>query len=226
VSTDYAACYRDARTALTDLTRGLDDAALTRPVPATPAWSVRDVVAHVVGISVDLLHGNLAGMGSDEWTKAQVAPRRGRPFTDVLVEWGEQGPVLEDQLAGWPPEFATPLIGDLGVHDLDVRGALGRTDGRDAPAPRVAYDQYAHALGGRLDEAGLGAVALDAPDEPLVVGTGEPRTRVRASRFELLRALVGRRSATQIRAYDWDGDADHVVAVIAAYPMRGSPLDE
>ncbi len=223
---DYAASYRDARTALTELTGALDETELTRPVPATPAWSVRDVVAHVVGIAGDLLDGNLNGMGSDGWTAAQVGARRGRPFDSVLGEWSQRGPILEDQVAGWPPEFAAPLVGDLAVHDLDVRGALGRTDGRDTPAAVVAFDHYAHSLGDRLDEAGLRAIALDATEEPLVAGTGEPMTRVRASRFELLRTLVGRRSAAQIRAYDWDGDPDPVLAVIAAYAMRESPLEE
>jgi uncharacterized protein (TIGR03083 family) len=226
VTTDYAACYRQTRNGLTDLTRGLDDATLAHPVPATPAWSVRDAVAHVVGVTVDLLDGNLAGVGSDEWTAAQVERRRGRPFEDVLTEWSERGPILEEQIAGWPPEFATQLIGDLAVHDLDVRSALGTTDGRDSPAALVAFDHYAHSLGGRLDEAGLGTVTLDAPEAPLVVGTGEPTTRVRAPRFELLRALSGRRNATQIRTYDWDGDPDQVLAVIAAYPIRESPLEE
>jgi uncharacterized protein (TIGR03083 family) len=226
VTTDYAACYRDARTSLTDLTRGLNETELTLAVPATPAWSVRDVVAHLVGIAGDLLDGNLAGLGSDEWTAAQVEARRARPFDAVLTEWSERGAALEDQMADWPAEFATPLIGDLGVHDLDVRGALGRTDGRDAPAAVIAFDHYAQSLGDRLDEAGLGAIALDAPEEPLVVGTGAPTTRVRAPRFELLRALVGRRSATQIRAYEWDGDAGQVLAVLATYAMRATPLEE
>ncbi len=172
MNTDYAACYRDARTGLTALAGGLDETELTRPVPATPAWTVRDVVAHLVGIAADLLDGNLTGMGSDEWTAAQVDTRRDRPFADVLEEWDGRAAILEDQVAGWPPEFAAPLVGDLAVHDLDVRGAFGRTDGRDTPAARVAFVHYAHALGDRLDEAGLGAITLDAPEEALVVGTG------------------------------------------------------
>ena len=226
MTTDYVGCYRDTRTALTDLAGGLDDSGWSRPVPATPGWAVRDVVGHVVGIASDLLDGNLTGVGSDEWTAAQVDARRGVPFPDVLGEWSERAPVLEEQVAAWPPEFAGQLVGDLALHDLDVRGALGRRDGRDSPATRAASDHYAHELAGRLDEAGAGAIRFELPEGPVVVGRGDPTVSVAASRFELLRALSGRRSGEQIRAYRWDGDPDRVVAVLAAYPMRDIPLDE
>ena len=226
MTADYVACYRDTRTALTDLTAGLDDPGRSRPVPATPGWDVRDVVGHVVGIAADLLDGNLTGVGSDEWTAAQVDARRGVPFPEVLGEWSERAPVLEEQVAAWPPEFAGQLVGDLALHDLDVRGALGRRDGRDTPATQVAFDHYTHELAGRLDGAGVGAVQFDVPEGPIVVGTGDPAVSVTATRFELLRALAGRRSEAQIRAYGWDGDPDRVVAVLAAYPMRDTPLDE
>ena len=89
-----------------------------------------------------------------------------------------------------------------------------------------AFDHYAHELAGRLDGAGGGAGRFDVPEGPIVVGTGDPAVSVTASPFELLRALAGRRSEAQIRAYGWDGDADRVVAVLAAYPMRDTPLDE
>ena len=193
MATDYAASYRDARATLTSVTGELDDAGLTRPVPATPGWDVRDVVAHVVGIASDLLEGNLSGVGGDEWTAAQVNARRGLPFAEVLAEWGERAPVLEEQVASWPPEFASQLVSDLALHDLDVRGALGRRDGRDAPAVQQAFDHYAHLFGERLDESGAGAVRVETPDATRVVGAGDPTVSVAASRFELLRALAGRR---------------------------------
>ena len=137
MATDYVACYRDTRTALTALTRSLDDPDQARPVPATPGWDVRDVVGHVVGISADLLAGNLAGAGTDEWTAAQVDPRRGVPLADVLAEWSDRAPTLEEQVASWPPEFAATLVADLATHDLDVRGALGRRD-RATPQPSTS----------------------------------------------------------------------------------------
>lgn len=225
--TDYAATYRDTRRGLTDLTAGLDDATLASAVPATPDWAIRDVVAHVIGIVSDLLAGNLTGVGTDEWTAAQVDPRRLLPFTAVLAEWGEQGPAIEAQLATWPPEFAEPLLSDLAVHDLDVRGALDRRDARDTPAVAVAFEHYAQTLGDRIDDAGVGALRLQPDDAATVVaGTGDPDVTVRASRFELLRACTGRRSAEQVRRYEWDGDPDRVLAFLAAYPMRETPLHE
>ena len=72
----------------------------------------------------------------------------------------------------------------------------------------------------------MGAVRFEVPETSIVLGSGDPSVSVTAPRFELLRALAGRRSETQIRAYRWDGDPGQVVAILAAYPMRDTALEE
>ena len=221
-----AACYRDTRVGICALVADLDDDVLARPVPATPAWSVRDVVAHVAGIINDLLAGNLHDVGSDAWTGAQVARGASMPFAEVIAGWREQAPTIEAQVDTWPPELAAPLVSDVAVHDLDLRGALGRRDGRDTPAVGRAFDYYTHLLGDRLVESGLPSLRLDTKDGSVVAGGDEAPTSVSTSSFELVRALTGRRSRDQVRGYAWSGDPGPYLAHFSAYGTRAEPLAE
>jgi hypothetical protein len=45
----------------------------------------------------------------------------------------------------------------------------------------------------------------------LDLGAGTPAASLRASDFELLRAVMGRRSRAQLLALDWDADAEPYV---------------
>jgi Mycothiol maleylpyruvate isomerase N-terminal domain len=69
-SIDYAGAYRELRDRVTELVRANDDSRLDVIAPATPAWRVRDVVAHLAGVCDDVTHGNMDGVASDEWTGA------------------------------------------------------------------------------------------------------------------------------------------------------------
>jgi uncharacterized protein (TIGR03083 family) len=226
LSIDYAVVYADVRTRLTELASRLDGAALATRVPATPEWTVKDAIGHVVGIIDDLSNGNLEGLGSEPWTAAQVEARRATPIADVLAEWAEKAPPIEATLTGAPLELAGALIGDVACHDFDVRGALANTEGRHSDATRVALETYAYTLAGRVRDAGLPSVELEVPGFSFTAGDDGPAAMVRGTPFEMLRALTGRRSAEQIRALDWSGNAEAYLAVFAAYPMRQVPLDE
>jgi uncharacterized protein (TIGR03083 family) len=223
---DHIAAYNNVRTRLSDLTLGLDNADLGTLVPASPDWTVKDVVAHVTGITTDVLAGNLEGVGSDAWTRSHVESRRDTALEDVLAEWAGNAPALDDGMRAAGPGMSELLIGDLVAHDFDARGALRNTDGRDSDATHIAFERYARGLGDRITQAGLPALQFDAGNNTVTAGEGTPGATVRGSAFELLRALTGRRSTDQIRALDWDGDAEPYLAIFATYPMRDDPLDE
>ena len=63
-------------------------------VPTCPGWRVRDVLAHVVGVSADLTTGNIAGATTAPWTAAQLEQRKDRPVEELLAEWDDAGPQL------------------------------------------------------------------------------------------------------------------------------------
>jgi hypothetical protein len=76
-----AGAYADARRRLTDLLVGLDEAALMGPVPACPAWTVRDVLAHVTGVAADVGSGTYftgAAGAADAWNDARPGRRARR----------------------------------------------------------------------------------------------------------------------------------------------------
>jgi hypothetical protein len=60
-----------------------------------------------------------------------------------------------------------------------------------------------------------------------VSGTGEVVARVEAPRFELFRAVAGRRAAEEIALYKWDPDPDPTLLLAAdIFSLRAEPLGE
>src|SRR6478736_3628031 len=82
--TDWGRLYRDNVEALTALAGDLRDDQLATHVPATPAWTVRDVYAHLAGGPADALSGRMDGAPGPEWTSRHVGERARLPL-DVLV---------------------------------------------------------------------------------------------------------------------------------------------
>jgi len=97
--------YRDARGRLTRLVGALTGEQLRTPVPATSAWTVHELVAHLVGGAADTASGRLDGAPGDEWTARHVAERRQRPVGELLAEWvnhpGFHAPSGFCEPAGW-----------------------------------------------------------------------------------------------------------------------------
>lgn len=84
---DCGALYRAKRRELMALARTLADDQLGIVVPATPAWSVRDVVSHVVGITADLNALRFGPGDADAWTAEQVRTRRNNTIDELDGEW-------------------------------------------------------------------------------------------------------------------------------------------
>ena len=223
----------------------MDEAALTAPVPACPAWTARDVLAHVTGVAADAVGGTYFSGAADawsdirlaaerdEWNAGQVRSRRDRPVEALVGEWAGLAATLEPMLAGTvPPRPSTPAwllsapVADLAVHLHDVRGALRRPGDRDAPATGLGLRIYARWLGERLDQADRPALRLRAGGREWVEGSGRPTAALAADAFELFRALSGRRSLDQVWAFAWDGDPEPYLDLFAPYPMPASPLAE
>ena len=217
---DYALTYRDTRGRVIGLVRDLAPEQVDMIAPATPDWRVRDIVAHLTGVCADVLAGNLGGVATDAWTARQVDDRRDVPFDEVLREWEEKGAAIEAVVPDFPEVAVGQMITDTATHEQDVRGALEAPGGRDSDAVDVAVRWAAQVLDGseplRLEtEAG----ALD-------VGEGTPVATVQASRFELLRAMTGRRSLDQMRAYGWEGTPCPERLVLPIFTPRAEALVE
>jgi uncharacterized protein (TIGR03083 family) len=240
---DVAAAYEQTHEHLTALVRGLDDIALATPVPATPDWSVRDVIAHLAGVARDTVRGDASDLygavvdrsslpSLDARTSDQVAARKETPIEALLAEWAQEValvmPILRgDEASPIPAPFADRmLVTDAATHAQDVRGALAMAGDRDSLGVSVAFSSYAGGLHLRLAGSGIPALRIAYGGKERVLGDGEPGTTVRAERYELYRAMAGRRSRAQILAYDWDGDPEPYVPLIPAYGERADDLEE
>ena len=222
---DHAAIYHGVRLRITNLVRDLPADTLDSIAPATPAWRLRDIVAHLAGGTADIASGNLEGVASDEWTRAQVDARRETPIEEVLDEWARCSGIIEPMIPNFDPLMRAMALTDAVTHEHDVRGALCMPGERDSDAVAYAFRGVSGAIGAQRDDSGALRILHDAGET--VVGSGEPGATLRTSRFEIVRAAVGRRSCDQIAAWDWEGDARPETVVLARFaPPRATPLVE
>jgi len=223
---DPSLLYEEERRAFVARLRRAPIEHLSRTVPATPAWSVGDVLAHVVGITADLNAQRFGDGDGDAWTDAQVSTRRGRSIDDLAAEWDREAPIFEEGLRLFGYQFGAHYLGDLLQHTCDVEAALGRSPVRDDGALTVALDFYLDSLDDTLHRAGVGALTVRVGDESWTLGTGDVVASVRASAYELFRALGGRRSLDEIAALEWSGDSDRFAGLLSRYPAPQHSLGE
>ena len=214
---DCGALYRAERRELLDLLRRRPEAALRTVVPATPAWSVQDVVAHLTGITADLNALRFDAATPEEWTARQVAERRGSSLADLEAEWEREAPQFEEGLELLGYELGSHYVGDLLQHSCDVREALDEPPVDDDLALAVALDFYVDSFSQGLTAAVVGAVEVRVGDEAWTAGSGEVVATVTAERLPLLRAFGGRVGDDDVRAFGWSGDVESVLPFVNAY---------
>lgn len=196
--------YRELRTRVIALWRAtppIDDG-LT--VPHCPAWSVRDVAAHLIGVPEDILAGRMEGVTTDAWTQAQVERHRGQSLAELADAWEATTEAFDAVLPHIPSPVNSQLVMDAVTHEHDLRHAVGVPGARDSLAVRVAVGWLLDMANGR--SPGLGAT-LHAS------GLAE---------FDLLRVLSGRRSPAQVTALGLD--ADLLVEMLAGSPLKPPAL--
>lgn len=163
-------------------------------------WTIKDVMAHAVGIASDVANRRLDGVGSPEQNQRQVDERKDRSPRELLDEWNDQGALLEQGLLDLDDEFWNApytenfnvgqalqrMVEDIWVHAHDVRIPLGDEpiDGPglystlevanrewDVRIPRLAPEV------GSLDvSAGEFSGSVKAAGDAAVTITGDPIT--------------------------------------------------
>jgi uncharacterized protein (TIGR03083 family) len=173
--------------AVTALAEDLDPERLAVQVPATPEWTVQQVLAHLAGGPSDGVAGRMDGAPGRSWTARHVAEREGRSPAELVAEIrGNVAPVTA--LVDGNPRPA--IVWDVAVHHADLHEALGL--GRlDDDLWRPVLDAVAP---GVLASA---PVALRVGDA--TYGAGGEDASVPA--YELFRAIFSRRSRTQMAAW-------------------------
>jgi uncharacterized protein (TIGR03083 family) len=202
-----ARAYADARSRIIELVRDLNEDRLNTEVPACPGWRVRDVVAHVAGLTTDVLDGNIDKYGTNPWTARQVEERSGLGVAEIIKEWEANAERWDKLLVEQPGFLPHVTTADLVTHEHDIRQALNEPGAREGDGIAVGIKTYVSGLRMRMEE--LPPLKVEAKGlRDYMVGKGEPAASVSAEPFELFRALGGRRTADQIRSYEWSGDPE------------------
>jgi uncharacterized protein (TIGR03083 family) len=222
-SARYAAAYGMVRERVQALVAGTPPEALDAPAPATPKWTAKDVLSHMVGLCDDVLARRLDGVTTEPWTDAQVLARRDRTPQELLDEWTALAPEFEAGVAQLPPVIAGQILFDTFTHEHDIRHAIGAPGGRDGDALALVFQWLVDVR----SASGAPALRFETEAGTVVAGDGEPATTITASRFELVRATTGRRSASEMAAYGWDPEPDPPLLVAAPiFTIRDTPLAE
>jgi len=216
--TDWGQLYRDNVEALIALAGDLDGDQLATHVPATPAWTVRDVYAHLAGGPADALSGRMDGAPGPEWTSRHVGERARLPIEVLVSEIRLQQDAVCESVADQP---SPALVWDVAVHHTDVHECLGH--GRppeslwrpvlDAAAPRLLHHAgvTVRCEGVLLGNGVVGEVA--AGDE----AAGDA---VEVSAYELYRAIFSRRSRRQMQAWSSPAVADEALDGLCIFGPR------
>jgi uncharacterized protein (TIGR03083 family) len=236
-----AAAYEQTRVSILRILSGVENSQLMSVIPACPEWTVRDLVAHMAGVASDTIGGRFPAINPhgtwlerqavvDAFTASQVASRENMNMDEVLSEWGALVPQLLAILRGEQPLPAGSLpahdwvvVSDIAAHGQDLRGTFHIPGDRDSAGVSLGLQRYVAGVGQRLDAAGLPALTLCAEDHAYLAGSRSPAASVTASRWELFRALGGRRSPPQLRELEWAGDPDPYVSLMPAY---AAPVDD
>ena len=222
---DYAQTYGALRRRVSDLVRDADAEQLERHAPAAPDWRVRDLVAHLSGITADINAGNLDGVATDAWTARQVDARRDWSVERLLEEWDTEASKVEAVMATLPEVAVGQLTMDAATHEQDIRGGLERPGARDCDAIAIGFDWSMPMLADMADRADA-TLRIETEAGSATIGTGTRHLGVRADRYELVRTMTGRRSAEQIRAFAWDGEPMIELLVLPIFTPRATPLVE
>ena len=152
--TDWAAVYGLSLDGVEAVVAGLRDGDLDRVVPATPQWTVHQVLAHLAGGSSDGASGRMDGAPGPEWTARHVAERAGHEPARLVAELRDTQPAVAALVA----DAERPaIVWDKVVHLADLHEALGL--GRPDEA---TWRPVAQAMQGRVAHV----LALDAlPDD-------------------------------------------------------------
>lgn len=243
---DLAAAFREVREALTEELDVADEEQWSTPIPIRPEWTVKDTVAMLAGFAGALIEGRWTEDFSDAWSDEGVrrrlhvafddliAERRDRPGPENLREWESHARRLERMMDGEEPfpAGAHPFAGWTYLWAVvqnahNIWTALGvASKERDSEATSLCLESAIYWLDMRLQAKGIPALRVRAGEREWVVGDGIPQATVTAPPFELFRALSGRRSLDQIRAFSWDGDPTPYLGIFSPFDPPAEAIVE
>jgi hypothetical protein len=194
-------------------------------------------MAMLAGFAEALIEGHWNEDYSDAWSdkvmrerlqgrfQAMIDLRRDRSGDEVLKEWTGLAPRMERMMGGqdaFPPGIhpfaAWTYLWAVVQNAHNIWTALGvASKDRDSEATTLCLESAIYWLDMRLQAKQIPALRVRTGELEWVIGDGIPQATVTAPKFELFRALSGRRSLDQIMAFSWDGDPKPYLTVFSPF---------
>ena len=190
VPTDQVAVsYIALRARVIDLLRSTPESSGNIVVPCTPEWTVRELVAHIVGVPEDVLAGRMEGVTTDAWTQAQVDLYGHLSLSELADLFEASAPKIDAIIHNFPQPIISQFVMDAVTHEQDMRSALGVPGGRDSKAVEVGVGFFLN--------------LFEDSDPPLFSAL----LNTSVSHWDVLRSLTGRRTVEQMNSLGLDGEA-------------------
>jgi hypothetical protein len=174
--------YSELRTRVSDLMRSITNEQAQTIVPHCPQWTVKDCLAHMIGVPEDVINGQMDGVATDAWTDRQVQRHARDSVEDLLTIWDANAPMFGKILPNIPQPIISQFMFDQTTHEHDIRHALSTPGARDSSAVAVAEGFLRNFVSRNAD--------TEVSELANTSITG----------FEFVRSLSGRRTLDQISA--------------------------
>jgi len=174
------AAYDELRVRVTALMQGISAEKAQTVVPHCPQWTVKDCLAHMIGVPEDVINGQMDGVTTDAWTDRQVQRHAQDSVDDLLTTWSTIAPTFASILPRIPQPVLSQFMFDQTTHEHDIRRAVSKPGARDTLAVAVAEGFIRNSLAQNADPE-IAQLAVH-----------------KLTGFEFLRSLSGRRSRAQI----------------------------
>ncbi|WP_328361196.1 hypothetical protein OG976_09840 [Mycobacterium sp. NBC_00419] len=212
---DLAAIWEATLERVDVLLRSLPDGCGNEPLPTVPGATVRDGVAHLARA--------LAALGSAPLTLPSPGTAQSA-LTDLIADVDAAAdsarPYLRD------PSVASALVTAITMAEHDLRTVVNTPGARDDVAIKVALDELAGRFSDRVSAAGLPALRVTVEQWGTIAGNGRATSCVVADRFEFVRAMAGRRSASEIRRWNWGVEPDIYLPVMSEVGLPHNEIRE
>jgi uncharacterized protein (TIGR03083 family) len=184
--------------------RLLEDDVAGVEVPTCPGWTIRDMAAHLAGFFGAYKTGKGMEAFGEGWAEREIDARKDKSFRECIEEWTEH---VRDPGDLFESPLGPVAVADVLAHEQDIRTALNVPGARDDESIVPSVEMALSFLGKKAGDE-LPTLKIVTEDLERQIGDGEPAATLRTSTFELFRTLHGRRTIDQIRALDWEGDAE------------------
>ena len=146
-------------------------------------------------------------------------------LAELLDAWEKAAECIRGAV-GADPELASVLITYAVMFEHDLRTALGVPGARDDIAVKVALDELSGRFSDRVAASNLPPLRVTVEQWGTIAGAGHAVSCVVADRFEFVRAMSGRRSAAEIRRWNWGVDPDVYLPVISEVGLPAQEIHE